>query len=604
MSKQTATYSKQTLPTASSFSPSPSSSSSSSSTSQEELNDLSPNPLRGGDNRAPEHHKSPNKNRSFIEYYGCCTSFCGYCKSKGNEGGGRTNYDFRAQFLYPNDYQMLIDRGWRRSGNYCYHPVNSQACCPNYPISSSALNFKFTKSHRKVVENMNLFLMYGAEQDRSSSNVVPLKQPDYQQIGQELPDKLGLWKSRADEQPARKSSRTFEEVKLSSKARDRRFVKSCERKTRLYNLKLEDAIVKTKERSQARRSAPDLVLEDYLFPRKAGENSIEPSFELKHKLTIRLVQVSSLYCESKLDDEHKIIQKYQRAVHQEDSDSWTLDKFSDFLVVSPLVPILIPDRKYVKPEHKDSDVKSVDVYSNEDFLIVKPPQLPTHYGTYHCLYILDKELIAVGVLDVLPKCITTVYFFYNPVYGHLNLGIYSALVEISIVRQMAKHYSGPPEKNELKYYHIGFYVHECKKMHYKTRFRPARLLCSETWQYVPLETCLDKLKTAKYARFCTDPSNKFSIYTSEPTMDEISKVKVLTALSRKPIKITTYFDWLRANKAERYVGLLCNNLLVPFASVVGSSLLPRLIIDISNIHRTLCARLDSETKGHKKANEH
>lgn len=32
------------------------------------------------------------------------------------------------------DYQALIDRGWRRSGHYCYKPTNHRTCCPQYTI--------------------------------------------------------------------------------------------------------------------------------------------------------------------------------------------------------------------------------------------------------------------------------------------------------------------------------------------------------------------------------------------------------------------------------------------------------------------------------------
>lgn len=36
--------------------------------------------------------------------------------------------------LTNQDYQDLIDRGWRRSGQYCYKPKNDETCCPCYTI--------------------------------------------------------------------------------------------------------------------------------------------------------------------------------------------------------------------------------------------------------------------------------------------------------------------------------------------------------------------------------------------------------------------------------------------------------------------------------------
>lgn len=37
-------------------------------------------------------------------------------------------------YLTVGDYQNLIDRGWRRSGNYGYKPIAHDACCPLYTI--------------------------------------------------------------------------------------------------------------------------------------------------------------------------------------------------------------------------------------------------------------------------------------------------------------------------------------------------------------------------------------------------------------------------------------------------------------------------------------
>lgn len=49
------------------------------------------------------------------------------------------------------------------------------------------------------------------------------------------------------------------------------------------------------------------------------------------------------------------------------------------------------------------------------------------YGSFHQQYWLDKKLIAVGVIDVLPLCVSSVYFFYDPDYSFLSLGTYASL---------------------------------------------------------------------------------------------------------------------------------------------------------------------------------
>lgn len=534
-------------------------------------------------NTSKQHGDSLSDDRSVVEFYGYMRGYCGYCKRDGDSGGGRMNFDFRSSHLYPDDYQALLDRGWRRSGEYCYHPHNSRACCPNYPISCSALSFKFSKSLRKCVENMNSYLIHGNHRNRPNADIVKL---DYQQISRECPIKLGVSsiKGQSNSKETSSCSRSFEDIKSSSKARDKRFVKSCERKMKLYNLKLGEAMEKTKERSRQRRNNYEFNLEDYLFPRKKDKNSTHP-FRVRHKLDIRLVYVDALSYDAELD-EHSLIKKYQKAVHKESPTNWTLDKFHDFLIDTPLNRMRMKDRDYIRPNGENLDKNlSENIYEEDEFLIVSPPPLPTHYGTYHCLYYFDGNLIAVGVLDILTKSITTVYFFYDPNYTHLKLGIYSALVEISMIRQMAKRHSGPPEKNKLIYYHIGFYVHECIKMHYKTRFKPAYLLCSETWEYLPIEACIEKLKGKKYVRFSSN--NKPSIYNYTPSLEDIDKLRLITPLSKTPMLPSEYFVWLETNLSKNYVNLVLKNVLFPLSLVVGASLLHRLTVQLSGYHRAV-----------------
>jgi arginyl-tRNA---protein transferase len=46
------------------------------------------------------------------------------------------------------------------------------------------------------------------------------------------------------------------------------------------------------------------------------------------------------------------------------------------------------------------------------------------YGSYHQLYRLDRRLVAVGVVDILPSGLSSVYLFYDPDEKILSLGKY------------------------------------------------------------------------------------------------------------------------------------------------------------------------------------
>jgi arginyl-tRNA---protein transferase len=72
-----------------------------------------------------------------------------------------------------------------------------------------------------------------------------------------------------------------------------------------------------------------------------------------------------------------------------------------------------------------------EIEFNAFFLCFQPSKTsndpPSGYGSFHQQYWLDDKLIAVAVIDILPTCISSVYFFYDPDYRFLSLGTYGSL---------------------------------------------------------------------------------------------------------------------------------------------------------------------------------
>jgi arginine-tRNA-protein transferase len=92
----------------------------------------------------------------------------------------------------------------------------------------------------------------------------------------------------------------------------------------------------------------------------------------------------------------------------------------------------------------------------------------------------------VGVIDILPNCISSVYFMYHPSYSYLSLGTFGALREIGWTQYLAQ------SLTDLKYYYMGYYIHSCAKMRYKAQYKPSDLLCpvSITFSVLNIITCL------------------------------------------------------------------------------------------------------------------
>jgi leucyl-tRNA---protein transferase len=83
-------------------------------------------------------------------------------------------------------------------------------------------------------------------------------------------------------------------------------------------------------------------------------------------------------------------------------------------------------------------------------------------------------LVAVGIVDVTPEAVSTVYFYWEPALAHLSLGVYSALVEIELCRQW-----------ERRFYYLGYLVPGSKTMSYKAQFPAAEVWDGKAWASLP-----------------------------------------------------------------------------------------------------------------------
>ncbi|KAL8944249.1 MAG: hypothetical protein Q9216_000544 [Gyalolechia sp. 2 TL-2023] len=109
-------------------------------------------------------------------------------------------------------------------------------------------------------------------------------------------------------------------------------------------------------------------------------------------------------------------------------------------------------------------------------------------GSYHQCYRLDGRLVAMGVLDLLPGCVSSVYLIYHHDVQDWSFGKLSALREIALTVE-----------GRYDYYYMGFYIHSCTKMRYKNQYQPSFLLDPETYSWNLLDADhLARLSARKY----------------------------------------------------------------------------------------------------------
>ncbi len=77
---------------------------------------------------------------------------------------------------------------------------------------------------------------------------------------------------------------------------------------------------------------------------------------------------------------------------------------------------------------------------------------------------LAGRLVGSGLVDVSPDGLSSVYFYFDPAEARRSLGVFSALCEIEHCRRLG-----------LPHWYLGYWIAGCRKMEYKTRFRPCEL---------------------------------------------------------------------------------------------------------------------------------
>jgi arginine-tRNA-protein transferase len=208
---------------------------------------------------------------------------CGYCKSS----DGRINNGMIAKRLTCQDYQDLIERGWRRSGTYVYKPRMKRTCCPPYAIRCEVDQFQLSKSQKKVLKRMTKYLLEDRGDGKDSQN-----------------------HSAKFTKPSSASVQMVPSV--AQQTSDSGTDCECKKETRM---------VKSQQKPKS--------LEDFIFSETPAT----------HKLTVKLVasDVTNPEFAATFKEEHHVYKKYQMHVHHDTPRDCNHHQFQRFLVDSPLI---------------------------------------------------------------------------------------------------------------------------------------------------------------------------------------------------------------------------------------------------------------------------
>lgn len=400
---------------------------------------------------------------------------CGYCNKNGS-----SSYGLNCKLMRASDYEYMMLKGWRRCGSYYYKPNLPESCCKLNTIRCDAVNFTPNRSQKKVANKFTKFLNgVRTESDIKKSKKAENKSQVPSQLEEILSNSLaqslsGLCEFQKDFVKITKNLpnrvKQFGHYSISS------ILVVCGRHKSIAKADLLQVLTETLSKNLQNTQFSILNTMNFhinlidnsstndtqMSSEAGGSSKPEPltkssQMEVessKHTYTTELVPAD--FTEESFD----LYKEYQIAVHKDSPESVGRHGYSNFLCGKNLI--------------------------NE-----KPSELyPLGLGNFHQLHRIDGKLIAVGVIDLLPTGVSSVYFFYSPQYQHLSLGVWGALKEIELI-----------EKNKtesFRYYYMGFYIDTCVKMRYKGDYLPSQLLCPVKYVWVDIGKCLENKDVHKF----------------------------------------------------------------------------------------------------------
>ena len=120
--------------------------------------------------------------------------------------------------------------------------------------------------------------------------------------------------------------------------------------------------------------------------------------------------------------------------------------------------------RYIQQRHPDGDMHPPDRDQYNSFLTAE-------WGcTRFIEFRLRETLLAVAVVDRLENGLSAIYTYYEPAHEKRSLGSYAILWQIAEARRLG-----------LDSVYLGYWIRNCRKMNYKTRFRPLEMLSAGQW---------------------------------------------------------------------------------------------------------------------------
>lgn len=140
------------------------------------------------------------------------------------------------------------------------------------------------------------------------------------------------------------------------------------------------------------------------------------------------------------------------------------------LAVAELEPVFRKEhfdlyRTYLMSRHAGGGMETADAEDYLEFLTCDG--IETRFLDFR----LNGRCVAVAVVDILGNALSAVYTFFDPGYARRSLGVNTILHEIESAR-----------RRRLRWLYLGYWIEDCRKMNYKSEYRPHELFIDGRWR--------------------------------------------------------------------------------------------------------------------------
>ncbi len=121
--------------------------------------------------------------------------------------------------------------------------------------------------------------------------------------------------------------------------------------------------------------------------------------------------------------------------------------------------------RYIHDRHADGSMFPPSRNQYDNFLLC------SWLTPYFMELRLAGQLIALAITDPLPRSLSAMYTFYDAAEESRSLGSLAIQLQIDLARKMGK-----------QWLYLGYQIEGCRKMNYKSQFKPNELLVDHEWK--------------------------------------------------------------------------------------------------------------------------